>query len=102
MALEVNLALLKIEEKVAEMHYRLKFSNKTANPDMVDEMVFGVTPKSKRNAPTENLESNFTEYLKHVENTITKNSIKSYNSSFNHVVDRQHKVDISVTKQSYT
>ena len=85
MALEVNLALLKIEEKVAEMHYRLKFSNKTADADMVDEMVFGVTPKSKRNAPTENLESNFAEYLKHVENTITKNSIKSYNSSFNHV-----------------
>ena len=85
MALEVNLALLKIEEKVAEMHYGLKFSNKTANADMVDEMVFGVTPKSKRNAPTENLESNFAEYLKHVENTITKNSIKSYNSSFNHV-----------------
>lgn len=85
MAMEVNLALLKIEEKVAEMHYAIKFTNKTADADMVDEMVFGVPPKSKRNAPAQNLESNFKEYLKNVENTITKNSIKSYKSSFNHV-----------------
>lgn len=46
-AMEVNLALLKIEEKVAEMHYGLKFANKTADSDMVDEMVFGLAPSGK-------------------------------------------------------
>ena len=85
-AMEVNLALLKIEEKVAEMQYFLKFTNKTEDSDMVDEMIFGITAKSKRNAALQNLESNFTEYLQNVENTITKNSIKSYRSSFNHII----------------
>ena len=84
-AMEVNLALLKIEEKVAEMHYGLKFANKTADSDMVDEMVFGLAPKSKRISSRLNLESNFMEYLQNVENTISKNSIKSYRSSFNHI-----------------
>jgi site-specific recombinase XerD len=84
-AMEVNLALLKIEEKVAEMHYGLKFANKTADSDMVDEMVFGLAPRSKRISSRLNLESNFMEYLQNVENTISKNSIKSYRSSFNHI-----------------
>jgi site-specific recombinase XerD len=85
-AMEVNLALLRIEEKVAEMEYLIKFTNKIADSDMVDEMIFGVSGKSKRNAAGQNLESNFTQYLQNVENTITKNSIKSYRSSFNHVI----------------
>ena len=104
-AMEVNLALLKIEEKVAEMHYGLKFANKTADADMVDEMIFGVSPKSKRNAPTQNLESNFTEYLQNVENTIAKNSIKSYRSSFNHVInyaeEKGLKLDITLFDRDF-
>ena len=104
-AMEVNLTLLKIEEKVTEMQYFLKFTNKTEDSDMVDEMIFGITAKSKRNAALQNLESNFTEYLQNVENTITKNSIKSYQSSFNHIIKyaeiKRLKLDYSLFDRNF-
>lgn len=84
-AMEVNLMLIKIEERVSELHYTLKISNKTADSHEVDEFVFGKIPKKKKGAQLQNLESNFAEYLQNVENTIVANSIKSYKSSFNHV-----------------
>lgn len=104
-AMEVNLILLKIEEKVAEMHYALKIANKTADSEMIDEIIFGIMPSSKKSVPHQNVESNFAEYLQNVDNSISKNSIKSYKSSFNHVkiyaMEKGRKLDYALFDRDF-
>ena len=84
-SMEINLLLAKFEERKAELQYTLKIAKKTADTVMVDEFIFGKQHHSVKTNQKQNLESNLEEYKEKMQSTISKNSIKSYVSSFNQV-----------------
>jgi integrase len=84
-SMEINLLLAKFEERKAELQYTLKIAKKTADTVMVDEFIFGKQHHSVKTNQKQNLESNLEDYKEKMQSTISKNSIKSYVSSFNQV-----------------